>query len=99
MTTKRKNGHKTRSALVALLNSDQLRVAVLGLGRIGLPTAGVFARGGAHVTGVDIRKDVVDDTNAGKCRLEDEPGLPAIIKEAVAAGKLRATLQSSDAIK
>jgi nucleotide sugar dehydrogenase len=73
-------------------------IAVIGLGRIGLPTAAVFARAGARVTGVDIKKDVVDETNAGRCWLTDEPGLPAIVKEGVKRGNLRATTTADLAV-
>jgi nucleotide sugar dehydrogenase len=81
-----------------LLASGRIRIAVLGLGRIGLPTAGVFAKAGAKVMGVDIRGDVVRDTNAGRCRLVDEPGLPDVIRESVKRGNLRATLRPEEAI-
>jgi nucleotide sugar dehydrogenase len=81
-----------------LLRKGKVRIAVLGLGRIGLPTAGVFAQAGALVTGVDIRSDVVRGTNAGKCRLVDEPGLPEVIRVAVKEGRLKATLRPEDAI-
>jgi nucleotide sugar dehydrogenase len=80
------------------LRRGKVNIAVVGLGRIGLPTAALFAAGGARVTGFDIRKEVVDDTNAGRCRLVDEPGLPKIVKEAVKAGRLRAMLDPGEAI-
>ena len=64
----------------------------MGLGRVGLPTAALFAKAGAKVTGVDVMREVVEETNAGKCRLKDEPGLAQIIRETVKAGTLRATL-------
>ena len=80
------------------LKAGDLRVAVMGLGRIGLPTAAVFAEGGARVTGVDIRKSVVDHTNSGKCPFVDEPGLPELVKKNVSRGNLRATLYPEEAI-
>jgi nucleotide sugar dehydrogenase len=75
-----------------------VRVVVMGLGRIGLPTAVVFANAGAQVTGVDIKAEVVKDTNAGRCRLVDEPGLADLVKKTVAEGRLRATTEPGDAI-
>jgi len=81
-----------------LLRKGKVRIAVMGLGRIGLPTAAVFARAGAVVTGVDIKKKVVDETNAGRCWLTDEPGLADMVKEGVRAGNLKATLNADDAV-
>jgi UDPglucose 6-dehydrogenase len=80
------------------LKSGDLKVAVIGLGRIGLPTAAVFAEGGVKVVGVDIRKNVVEETNSGKCALVDEPGLPELVRKNVERGRLRATFDSAKAI-
>ena len=81
-----------------LLRTGKVRIAVMGLGRIGLPTAAVFAKAGARVTGVDIKKEVVDETNAGRCWLTDEPGLASMVAEATKKGNLRATLTADEAI-
>ena len=75
-----------------------LRITVMGLGRIGLPTAALFAKAGAKVTGVDVRKEVVSEVNAGMCMFNDEPGLPDIVKSSVKAGSLRATLAPKDSV-
>ncbi|MGD1055073.1 MAG: nucleotide sugar dehydrogenase [Nitrososphaerales archaeon] len=80
------------------LRSGDLRVAVVGLGRIGLPTAAVFADGGATVVGLDIQRKVVQETNSGKCALADEPGLPELVKKNTRRGRLRATLSPAEAI-
>ena len=88
----------TPSSVARKLREGEVRIAVLGLGRIGLPTAGVFAQAGARVTGVDVRKDIVDYTNSGRCRLVDEPGLPEVIRATVKRGTLRATLDPGEAI-
>jgi nucleotide sugar dehydrogenase len=84
--------------LPTLLKERGLNITVMGLGRIGLPTAALFARAGAVVTGVDIRKEVVRETNAGRCLLLDEPGLEEAVGESVRAGKLRAVLRPDEAI-
>lgn len=100
MRARKKGGRVIRDGSdgVHLLNEGTLRVAVLGLGRIGLPTAAVFAKAGAQVTGIDISEQVVKDTNAGRCRLNDEPGLLTLIKEVVNSGNLTATLDPSGAV-
>jgi nucleotide sugar dehydrogenase len=82
-----------------MLSKGALRVSVLGLGRIGLPTAAVLAQGGAKVCGVDVIEKVVRETNKGECRLVDEPGLADIVRETVREGRLRATTDAAEGIR
>jgi len=70
----------------------ELKVAVLGLGYIGLPTAAVIARIGASVLGVDVTPSVVDTVNSGKVHIE-EVDLDGLVSGVVARGNLRASLQ------
>jgi nucleotide sugar dehydrogenase len=88
----------TAKEIPTLLRKGKIRIAVIGLGRIGLPTAASFAKAGAQVTGVDLKKKVVDETNAGRCWLTDEPGLADLVGDAVRSGRLRATLSAKDAV-
>src|SRR5579875_1914428 len=81
-----------------LLSLGQVRVAVVGLGRIGLPTAVMFAKAGAVVKGVDINSKLVESINLGRNVFIDEPGLSEVLKEVVKQGKLFATLDASSAI-
>jgi nucleotide sugar dehydrogenase len=81
-----------------LLSAGQVRVAVVGLGRIGLPTAVMFARAGAIVRGVDINRKLVEAINSGQNTFVDEPGLSELLKEVVEKGNLLATLDASSAI-
>lgn len=66
-------------------------ICVFGLGYIGLPTAAMFAHHGANVVGVDVNPHAVDTINQGKIHIV-EPGLEAIVKQAVDKGKLKASL-------
>lgn len=66
-------------------------ICVFGLGYIGLPTAAMFAHHGAKVTGVDVNQHAVDTINQGKIHIV-EPGLEAIVKQAVDNGNLTASL-------
>src|ERR1700722_18872984 len=68
------------------------RIAVIGLGYIGLPTAAVFAENGLEVVGVDINSHAVDSINAGRPHF-GEPNLDALVRRVVESGKLRATLE------
>lgn len=67
------------------------RIAVIGLGYIGLPTAAIFAENGVEVVGVDVTPRVVETINAGRPHF-GEPNLDALVRRVVESGKLRATL-------
>ncbi len=68
------------------------RLAVSGLGYVGLAVACAFAEAGFDVLGVDILPDRVQKINAGLSPIEgDEPGLAELLARAVASGRLRAT--------
>ena len=66
-----------------------LRVCVIGLGYIGLPTASLLATKGFHVLGVDINTDVVAKINKGLIHIV-EPGLDVLVKSAIHSGNLKA---------
>ncbi|SEM39155.1 UDP-N-acetyl-D-mannosaminuronic acid dehydrogenase [Sphingomonas gellani] len=68
----------------------ELKVAVLGLGYIGLPTAAVIARTGARVLGVDVSADVVETVNSGRVHIE-EVDLDGLVSGVVTRGALRAS--------
>ena len=63
------------------LDSKKLKVCVIGIGRIGLPTALSFAKSGLDTIGVDINKNLIDSINSGKFPLKDEPGYDEIFDE------------------
>lgn len=65
------------------------KIAVIGLGYIGLPTAAVLASRGLDVIGVDIDADTVNIVNNGKVPII-EPDLDTLVHNVVIAGKLRA---------
>lgn len=68
-----------------------MKICCMGLGYIGLPTAIIAAQSGVDVLGVDINSNVVDTINRGEIHIV-EPGLEALCKQVVSAGKLRASL-------
>jgi UDP-N-acetyl-D-mannosaminuronic acid dehydrogenase len=74
------------------------RIAVIGLGYIGLPTAAIFAENGVEVLGVDTNPSVVETVNAGRPHF-GEPNLDALVRRVVESGKLRAMaeLEPADA--
>ncbi|MHC3379715.1 nucleotide sugar dehydrogenase [Haloarcula sp. H-GB5] len=75
----------------ATFENGEITVAVYGLGKMGLPLAGVFADVCGAVIGVDIDPAVVESVNTGNCHVQREPGLPDLVADRVAAGDLCAT--------
>jgi nucleotide sugar dehydrogenase len=75
-----------------------VRIAVVALGKIGLPLAVQFATKGHQVVGVDINQAFVDLVNAGKEPFPGEAHLGELLAETVADGRLRATSDYADAI-
>jgi len=73
-----------------MVSDSELKVAVLGLGYIGLPTAAIIARTGVQVLGVDVTQSVVDTVNSGKVHIE-EVDLDGLVSGVVARGNLRAS--------
>ncbi|NHJ12875.1 MAG: nucleotide sugar dehydrogenase [Candidatus Thorarchaeota archaeon] len=68
------------------------KVAVVGLGYVGIPVAAKFAEAGFQVVGIDLLKEKVDRINNGECPIEgDEPGLADLLRSVVASGQFRAT--------
>ena len=80
------------------LNSKSLRVCVIGIGRIGLPTALSFAKSGLQTIGVDINENLVEKINSGKFPLKDEPGYDVIFDNVTKNKKFSATTNISDAV-
>jgi GDP-mannose 6-dehydrogenase len=72
-------------------------VAVLGLGYVGCVSAACLAHTGCRVTGVDRDTFKVDSVMAGRAPFF-EPGLEELVREAVAAGRLSATVSLADAL-
>jgi UDP-N-acetyl-D-mannosaminuronic acid dehydrogenase len=66
-------------------------VVMVGLGYIGLPTAGVMANHNIKVLGVDVKQEVVDIINDGKIHIV-EPRLEELIHSGVTKGFLNASL-------
>lgn len=73
-----------------------MKLCVIGLGYIGLPTSAMFASHGCEVVGVDVKQEVVDLLNHGHIHIE-EPGLEDVIKECVIAGTFRAAVKPEEA--
>ena len=79
-------------------NSDQ-NVAVIGLGKIGLPLAVQFARQGFRVRGADINPTVVETVTNGRPPFPGEPFLEEFLGEVLASGAFTVTVDTVDAVE
>ena len=75
-----------------------MRIAVLALGKIGLPLAVQFADAGHDVVGVDVNARTVELVNAGTEPFPGEADLAEKLAANVAAGRLRATTDYAQAV-
>ncbi|MBR2837867.1 MAG: UDP-N-acetyl-D-mannosamine dehydrogenase [Kiritimatiellae bacterium] len=73
-----------------------MKICVVGLGYIGLPTAALMAKAGHDVIGVDVNEKAVGTINAGHIHII-ENGLEALVKEVVDSGRLRAQTSPCEA--
>ena len=72
------------------------KIAVVGMGYIGLPTAAMFASRKIEVLGIDVNVNAVETINAGKIHIV-EPDLDMLVHAAVTEGYLRASLEAEPA--
>ncbi len=76
------------------IERKEARLAVIGLGYVGLPVACAFADAGFDVVGIELRPDRVKQINEGISPIEgNEPGLAELLARVVAAKKLCATTE------
>jgi len=75
---------------------DYSRIAVIGMGYVGIPAAVLLADAGYNVTGIQRRSKrsgwKIDRINEGKCPIGgNEPGLPEMLERVVREGRFSAT--------
>ena len=69
--------------LIESIQSGNIRVCIIGIGRIGLPTALSFANSGLPTVGVDINYNLVEMINSKIFPLKDEPGYDVIFEKVI----------------
>ena len=79
----------TKDTLIKNLKEKKARIAILGLGYVGLPLAVVFSEAGYQVTGVDPDGRKVDSLNRGESYIPDVK--TETIARLVKSGNLAAT--------
>ncbi len=75
-----------------------MKIAVVALGKIGLPLAVQFASAGHQVVGVDVNQETVDLVNSGQEPFPGEAELGERLRRLVPSGALRATTDYADAV-
>jgi UDP-N-acetyl-D-glucosamine dehydrogenase len=82
-----------QSTLTSKIHDRSARVAILGLGYVGLPLATVFAEAGFSVTGIDLDQDKVSTIHRGKSYIQDVSDDQ--VSRLVSSGNLEATIDFS----
>jgi UDP-N-acetyl-D-mannosaminuronic acid dehydrogenase len=72
-----------------------MKIAMIGLGYIGLPNALLLAKAGNDVLGIDIREDVIEKLNNGQLPFE-EPGLEELFQAGKENFRASITLEHCD---
>jgi len=80
------------------LKNHSLKIGVVGIGRIGLPTALCIANSGLETIGIDINEKLVSMINSKDYPLRDEPEFDKIFDSAVSQKKFSATTNITEAI-
>lgn len=73
-----------------------MKVVMMGLGYIGLPTAALMAARGLQVHGVDVNQSVVNTINQGRIHIV-EPDLDGLVHHVVNEGTLKADIAPAKA--
>lgn len=79
-----------KEELMEKVRKREAKIAVIGLGYVGLPTASVFANSGFTVTGADVNPKIVEIVSEGKSHMK-EPSVNKLVEKAVKGNKLKAT--------
>ncbi len=84
---------KKSETLQKKIQNKSAKIAVVGLGYVGLPLAVEFANAGFDVTGIDVSVDKVKKINKGQNYIDDVDS--KLLKSLVKSGKLKATTEYS----
>ena len=76
--------------------NKSLKVNVIGLGYIGLPTAAILAKNAYDVLGIDINNALIKKINQGEIK-NIEPGLDDALNKALSKGYLKASSNARSA--
>ncbi len=74
-----------------------MKITIAGSGYVGLVTGACLSETGNNVLGYDIDAKRVESLNAGHCPIY-EPGLPELLRDSRAAGRIRFTTDIKEAV-
>lgn len=80
------------------LKEGKIKIAIFGLGRIGLPAAAIFAEKGITVYGVDIQKSVIESIKTRNLHI-DEPNLDDLVNKVIQSNHFFVTTDFQDVMK
>jgi UDP-N-acetyl-D-glucosamine dehydrogenase len=75
------------------MSLTEKKIAVIGLGYVGLPLAALCAKKGYPVVGLDAKEAVVEQLQQGRCHIRDE-AVERLLTEAIASNNFEATADS-----
>lgn len=84
--------NQTARRLSEKVRAKKARVAIIGLGYVGLPLAAAFVKKGFSVIGLDLDPKRVEQIQRGRSYVEDIPSKD--IRQGVSQGRLKATTQA-----
>src|SRR5262245_23373 len=101
MSPRRGNRSRPATELLSRIDERTARLAVIGLGYVGLPLAVEFGQAGFHVIGIDVDEGRVSQLRKGRSYIKDVP--TSDVKALVRSGHLEATtdfgaLRKADAV-
>jgi len=86
-----------KKRLVNKIKRKEAKIAVIGIGYVGLPTAAILANLGFQVTGVDINPKIVNEVSQGRSHTH-LPGLDKLISKTHRQGNLKGTENTLQAV-
>ena len=90
--------YMSEQEIINSIQERKLSVCVIGLGRIGLPTAISFANAGLNTFGIDIDTELISKIKSNNFPLKDEPGYGFIFESVIKEGKLKVSTNFEDII-
>lgn len=81
--------NQTAQKLRRTIQARKAKIAIIGLGYVGLPLAMAFVRKGFRVSGIDLDRTRVEQLRSGKSYVEDIPSQD--VRRAVRLGRFKAT--------
>ena len=73
------------------IRNREVKISVIGLGRVGLPLAVTLADCGFDTLGIDINNELVAKLNEGVSPFPDEPGVSELLKSTEESGRFKAS--------